>query len=168
MQKAAQKNLILHQMDVKTAYLNAPIDCEIYVEQPKGFEVKFSTKEKLVWKLERSLYGLKQCGRNWNKVLHEYLTKIHFVQNQADNCVYIRETKHAKVIMVIWVDDLIIAASDGNALKSVKEMLASRFQMKDLGRLKYFLGIDFDQGDNCEKMSQAKYVKKKKSWKGLR
>ena len=160
MQKAAQENLILHQMDVKTAYLNAPIDCEIYMEQPEGYEIKSSTKEKLVCKLERSLYGLKQSGRNWNKVLHEHLTKIHFVQNQADHCVYTRETKHDKVIMVIWVDDLIIAASDENALKSVKEMLASRFQMKDLGKLKHFLGIDFDQSDNCVKMSQAKYVEK--------
>ena len=160
MQKAAQENLILHQMDVKTAYLNAPIDCEIYMEQPEGYEVKSSSQEKLVCKLERSLYGLKQSGRNWNKVLHEHLTKIHFVQNEADNCVYTRETKHDKVIMVIWVDDLIIAASDENALKSVKEMLASRFQMKDLGKLKHFLGIDFVQSDNCVKMSQAKYVDK--------
>ena len=160
MQKAAQENLILHQMDVKTAYLNAPIDCEIYMEQPEGYEVKSSSQEKLVCKLERSLYGLKQSGRNWNKVLHEHLSKIHFVQNEADNCVYTRETKHDKVIMVIWVDDLIIAASDENALKSVKEMLASRFQMKDLGKLKHFLGIDFVQSDNCVKMSQAKYVDK--------
>lgn len=160
MQKAAQDDLILHQMDVKTAYLNAPIDCEIYMEQPEGYEVKSSTNEKLVCKLERSLYGLKQSGRNWNKVLHDYLTKNHFVQNQADNCVYTRETEHDKVLMVIWVDDLIIAASDENALKSVKAMLASRFQMKDLGRLRHFLGIDFNQFDNCVKMSQAKYVDK--------
>lgn len=160
MQKAAQENLILHQMDVKTAYLNAPIDCEIYMEQPEGFEVKSSNNEKLVCKLERSLYGLKQSGRNWNKVLHEYLTQIHFVQNQADPCVYTRETENEKVLIVIFVDDLILAASDENALRDVKNMLASRFKMKDLGRLKHFLGIDFNQIDNCVKMSQAKYVEK--------
>ena len=142
-------------MDVQTAYLNAPIDCEIYMEQPEGYEVQSSTNEKLVCKLERSLYGLKQSGRNWNKVLHDYLTKNHFVQNQADNCVYTRETEHDKVLMVIWVDDLIIAASDETALKSVKAMLASRFQMKDLGKLRHFLCIDFNQIDNCVKMSQV-------------
>lgn len=66
MQLAAQYDLELHQMDVKTAYLHAPIDCEIYMEQPEGFEKKSKTGEKLVCKLNKSLYGLKQSGRNWN------------------------------------------------------------------------------------------------------
>lgn len=68
LQKAVQENLILHQMYVKTAFLNAPIDTEVNMEQPEGNEVKSSTNEKLVCKLEKSLYGLKQSGRNWNKV----------------------------------------------------------------------------------------------------
>ena len=63
MQLAAQHDLHLHQMDVKTAYLHAPIDCELYVQQPEGFEVKSDTDEKLVCKLNKSLYGLKQSGR---------------------------------------------------------------------------------------------------------
>lgn len=145
MQKAAQENLLLHQMDVKTAYLNAPIDCEIYMEQPEGYKVKSHTDTELVCKLERSLYGLKQSGRNWNKLLHEYLTQNKFQQNQADHCVYTREKQNEKVIIVIWVDDLIIAASDENAMKVTKEMLTARFKMKDLGKLKHFLGIDFEQ-----------------------
>ena len=147
-QKAAQENLILHQMDVKTAYLNAPIDCEIYMEQPEGYEVRSHTDKKLVCKLERSLYGLKQSGRNWNKLLHDHLTQNEFLQNQADHCVYTREREHEKVIMVIWVDDLLIAASDENAMKVTKDMLAARFKMKDLGKLRSFLGIDFEQCNN--------------------
>ena len=159
-QKAAQENLILHQMDVKTAYLNAPIDCEIYMEQPEGYEVRSHTDKKLVCKLERSLYGLKQAGRNWNKLLHDHLTQNEFLQNQADHCVYTREREHEKVIMVIWVDDLLIAASDENAMKVTKDMLAARFKMKDLGKLRSFLGIDFEQCNNCVTMSQSKYVEK--------
>ena len=62
MQKAAQENLILHQIDVKTAYLHAPIDCEIYMEQPEGYEIKSQSNEKMVCKLQKSLYGLKQSG----------------------------------------------------------------------------------------------------------
>ena len=61
-------------MDVKAAYLNAPIDCELYVEQPEGYEVKSKTGEKLVPKLKKSFYGLKQSGKNWNNKLHSYLT----------------------------------------------------------------------------------------------
>ena len=72
MQIAAQHDLILHQMDVKIAYLNAPIDCEIYMEQAEGFEVQ-REKGRLIYKLNKSLYGLKQSGRNWNSLLHSYL-----------------------------------------------------------------------------------------------
>lgn len=160
MQKAAQENLILHQMDVKTAYLHAPIDHEIYMEQPEGYDVKSQTNEKMVCKLEKSLYGLKQSGRNWNKMLHNYLCENIFVQNPADHCVYKRETEQGKVIILIWFDDLVIAASDERALKTVKEMLTGKFHMKDLGELKNFLGITFDQCEGGVTMSQQSYVGK--------
>ncbi|MCI4389198.1 hypothetical protein PGIGA_G00095200, partial [Pangasianodon gigas] len=137
MQKAAQENLILHQMDVETAYLHAPIDCEIYMEQPEGYEQKSETGEKLVCKLEKSLYGLKQSGRNWNAMLHVCLIENDFTQNPADNCVYTKEKHDEKVILTVWVDDLIIAANSESVLKSVKGMLTERFKMKDMGRLKH-------------------------------
>lgn len=88
MQLAAQYDLDLHQMDVKTAYLHAPIDCEVYMEQPEGFGVRSDTGEQLVCKLNKSLYGLKQSGRNWNKMLHDHLSEKGFTQNPADHCVY--------------------------------------------------------------------------------
>ncbi|CAB3983145.1 Hypothetical predicted protein, partial [Paramuricea clavata] len=75
-------------MDVKAAYLNAPIDCDIFVEQPKGYEKVGGNGKKLVCKLNKSLYGLKQSGRNWNATLHNYLVKEGFMQSQADPCVY--------------------------------------------------------------------------------
>lgn len=156
LQKAAQENLLLHQMDVKTAYLHAPIDYEIYINPPEGYE----EKEGIVYKLEKSLYGLKQSGRNWNRVLHNCLTEDGFTQNPADHCVYVKESKEGKLIIITWVDDLIIAASNEERLKEVKEMLAEKFKMKDLGKLKHFLGIDFSQTDGCVKMSQERYTNK--------
>lgn len=75
-QKAAQDNLVVHQMDVKTAYLHAPIEYEIYIEQPEGYEVASKEGDKLVCKLEKSLYSLKQSGCNWNKMLHDYLCEM--------------------------------------------------------------------------------------------
>ncbi len=101
MQKAAQEDLVLHQMDVKTAYLHAPIDCELYIEQPEGYEKKSETGEKLVCKLQKSLYGLKQSGRNWNAMLHTWVTENGFVQNPADHCVYIREKHNEKVMLLV-------------------------------------------------------------------
>jgi len=85
MQLAVQNNMITHQMDVKTAY-NAPIDCEIYMEQPEGFEKRGENGEKLVCKLNKSLYGLKQSGRNRNNMLHNYLISQNFSQSLADPC----------------------------------------------------------------------------------
>ena len=160
MQKAVQDDLVLHQMDVKTAYLHAPIDCEIYMEQPEGYEKRSKSGEKLVCKLHKSLYGLKQSGRNWNAMLHTCLVENDFVQNPADTCVYTREKHNEKVILIIWVDDLIIAANNESVLGNVKGMLTERFKMKDMGKLRHFLGIDFEQANGVVKMSQERYVRK--------
>jgi len=93
-------------------------------------------------------------------MLHKCLTDDDFTQNQADHCVYAKESKEEKVIIAIWVDDLIIAASDTKCLEKVKNMLSTKFKMKDLGRVKHFLGMDFSQSDGCVKVSQKRYVLK--------
>ncbi|GFN74028.1 hypothetical protein PoB_000053400 [Plakobranchus ocellatus] len=91
-QCAVQNDQMVHQMDVKTAYLNAPIDCELYVQQPEGYEKTNDKGEKPVWKLKKSLYGLKQSGRNCNNLLHSHLIADGFVQSLVDTCVYFKET----------------------------------------------------------------------------
>jgi len=159
MQLAAQYDLILHQMDVKTAYLNAPIDCEIFMEQAEGFEVPSECgSEKLVYKLNKSLYGLKQSGRNWNGMLHNYLLENGFVQSDVDHCVYVKQFENEMIVIVAWVDDMIIGASNDSLLCDTKNMLKEKFKMKDLGRFSHFLGIDFEQGDGFVKMNQKGYL----------
>jgi transposase InsO family protein len=158
LQVAVQEDMIVHQMDVKTAYLNAPIDCEIFMEQPEGFVKKGENGEKLVCKLNRSLYGLKQSGRNWNKLLHEHLETNRFEQSYVDNCVYTRDG--GNVIVIIWVDDIMIAAKDESLLQEVKDMFKQRFKMKDLGPLSWFLGIEFERKESCFEMNQKKYLEK--------
>ena len=160
MQIAAKQDLILHQMDVKTAYLNAPIDCEIYIEQAEGFETPSNSGEKLVYKLNKSLYGLKQSGRNWNSMLHKYLIENNFVQSNVDHCLYIKYVDGKLVIILVWVDDLIIAARNDILMSDTKQMLKDKFHMKDLGRLSYFLGIHFKQGVDYVRMNQRKYLVK--------
>ena len=161
MQLALDFSLDLHQMDVKTAYLNAPIDCELYVEQPEGF-IKYSeTGERLVCKLNKSLYGLKQSGRNWNQLLHNFLTSKNFLQSVSDPCVYIRQHDHGEMtILLIWVDDIIIASNSASTLREVKEALGQMFRMKDLGRLSWFLNINFTFGTDSISMDQTKYIEK--------
>ena len=133
LQHAVQNDLIVYQMDVKTAYLNAPIDREIYVEQPEGFRKSGNSGETLVCKLKRSLYGLKQSGRNWSNLLHDYLANEKFTQSLADPCLYVRTTNSGCVIIIVWVDDIIIAATDSDLMTEVKESLRKRFKMKHLG-----------------------------------
>ena len=159
MQIAAEYGLSISQMDVKTAFLNAPIDCEIYVEQPRGYEKPGG----LVCRLKKSLYGLKQSGRNWNNTLHDFLIQNEFKQSSVDPCVYFRQRDNFfQAIIVVWVDDLIIGAKNDELKNEIKDMLKSRFRMKDLGDLTYFLGIEFSRASNglSIKMSQAHYTQK--------
>ena len=160
MQIAVQNDLIVHQMDVKTAYLHAPIDEEIFLEQPEGFCVTSEMGGKLVCKLKKSLYGLKQSGRNWYKLLNDHLEKDDFVKNLSDNCVYRKQIGHETILVLIWVDDLIIAASSNELLNSFKGTMKAKFNMKDLGKISYFLGIHFEQNKEEIKMNQRRYILK--------
>ena len=163
-QHAVQNSMIVHQMDVKAAYRNAPIHCDIYVEQPKGYEKTGENGEKLVCKLNKSLYGLKQSGRNWNVILYEYLSKEEFVQSLADPCVYrklVDNDVRKCITLVIWVDDVIISASNCELMqKSVKTSLSNKFKMKDLGVLHWFLGTEFICSDGVIEMKQTRYIKR--------
>ena len=160
MQLAVQYNLTIHQIDVKTAYLNAPIDCELYVEQPEGFTMTGKDGEYLVYKLRKSLYGLKQSGRNWNSVLHSHLVSEGFIQSQSDSCVYTKISGKSMTIVIIWVDDILIASNYAVTLMNVKGNLGKRFQMKDMGKLSWFLGIEFICEGGVIKMNQTKYIER--------
>ncbi len=160
MQLAAQLDLVVHQLDVKTAYLNSPIDCEIYLEQAEGYEIEGENNEKLVYKLNKSLYGLKQSGRNWNSVLNDELIEIGFKQSLADPCMYVKHDGKNIVIILIWVDDILVASSSTSMLDNVKVMLSKKFKMKDLGVISRFLGIDFKVKPGNITMSQESYLKK--------
>ncbi|KAK3876712.1 hypothetical protein Pcinc_018524 [Petrolisthes cinctipes] len=143
MQLATQEGMKVHQMDVKTAYLNADIEYEIYLEQPEGFVKKNEKGEHLVCKLKKSLYGLKQSGRNWNSTLQKFLNDQKFNQSAAENCLYTKFEGNNVTMILVWVDDIIIAASNDGALQVIKKALKDRFKMKDLGQLSWYLGIEF-------------------------
>ena len=101
MQLAVQNDMFIHQMDVKSAYLNAPIEREIYVEQPSGFEIKGDKEGKLVFKLKKSLYGLKQSGRNWNQTLNVHLDDLGLLQSLNDPCIYTKQLDHDKDLIIL-------------------------------------------------------------------
>ena len=158
---ASQQNMVVHSVDFKSAYLNAPIDHEVFMNQPPGFEVKDNNGELLVYKLNKSLYGLKQSGRMWYNMLHGYLVDNGFVRSECENCVYTRlEDNTTKTVIIVFVDDLIISAANLATVEDVKHALTDKFAMKDFGQLTEFLGIQFEFNENYIKMHQAKYVEK--------
>ena len=157
-----QTGMITHQMDVRSAYLNAPIGkYEVFMQQPKGFEKVGKNGEKLVCKLKKSLYGLKQSGRNWNNMLHNYLCEEKFSQSSPDPCVYTRNSEtEGCVIIIVWVDDLIISGTNLPLLERVKGALSNKFKMKDLGPLSWFLGTEFKCREESIEMNQTQYIDK--------
>ena len=110
--------------------------------------------------MKKALYGLKQSGRIWNNVLHEFLSSEQFNQSLCDNCVYIRNYNGLMTTIIVWVDDLIICAPNLTLVNDVKCALSNRFRMKDLGQLKWFLGIEFRFKENCTEMNQSSYLDK--------
>jgi hypothetical protein len=122
-------------MDVVTAFLANLLDEEVYMEQPEGF----TDGTDKVFKLERSIYGLKQSPKLWNKRLDERLKEIGFDQTHSDHGVYIN--KSTGVIVAIGMDDLVIFGKDSVGVDLLKRQLKEAFDTKDMGKLQYFLAI---------------------------
>ncbi|KAK1662259.1 hypothetical protein QYE76_050418 [Lolium multiflorum] len=128
---APSYGLLIHQMDVKTAFLNGELDEEIYMDQPDGFVV--NGQEGKVCKLLKSLYGLKQAPKQWHEKFERTLTAEGFVVNEADKCVYYRHGGGEGVILCLYVDDILIFGTNLNIIKKTKDFLSRCFEMKDLG-----------------------------------
>ena len=133
---AAVYGLKIHQMDVKTAFLNGELE---NIEQPDGFVVP--GKENKVCKLIKSLYGLKQAPKQWHAKFDQTMLSNGFKINECDKCVYNKDTPNQEVIVCLYVDDMFIMSKDIANIKSTKRMLASKFDMKDLGVVDVILGI---------------------------
>ena len=144
-------------MDVVTAFLNGNPDEEIYMTQPEGY-VK-PGNEHLVCRLKKSIYGLKQSPRCWNRALSEYLESMGYIRSKADPCVYIKRFEEISIIAV-YVDDLAILATTESDMSTIKKCLGTRFKMKDLGELHYCLGvcIEWDKDKNTLWLHQKHYV----------
>jgi hypothetical protein len=134
---AAIYGLEIHQMDVVTAFFAGELEEEIYMEQREGFEI--GSREDFVCRLRKSIYGLKQAPRVWNEKIRRFLKSIGFEQLYSDPCVYVN--KESGIILAMWVDDLIIFGKDLNSVNDLKAQLSEEYETKDLGKLKYFLGI---------------------------
>ena len=155
---ASSYKLLVHQMDVKTAFLNGDLNEEIYMEQPTGCEVP--GQENKVCKLKKSLYGLKQAPKQWYEKFHKTILSFGFKVNGSDACVYSKLFGAECVIICLYVDDMLIFGSHINAINSTKQFLSSKFEMKDLGEADVILGVKVTRTENGFNLSQPHYVEK--------
>ena len=150
----------LHQMDVKTAFLNGNLEEEVYMRQPKGFS--FDEGEHLVCKLKKSIYGLKQASRQWYLKFHEVIASFGFEENIMDQCLYQKISESKICFLVLYVDNILLATNDKGLLYDVKQFLSKNFDMKDLSEASYVIGIKIhrERSQGIFGLSQETYINK--------
>ena len=151
-------DLVVHQMDVKTAFLNGDLDEEIYMVQPEGFVVP--GQEEKVCKLVKALYGLKQAPKQWHDKFDKTMTGNGFHVNEGDSCVYFKHDSHGCVIICLYVDDMLIFGTDLDRVNETKQFLSSNFEMKDMGEADVILGVKIKRTPNGICLNQSHYVEK--------
>ncbi|KAL0534638.1 hypothetical protein IC582_028929 [Cucumis melo] len=141
------ENLDMYLMDVVTAYLYGSLENEICMKIPEGFKIPESynsnSRELCSIKLQRSLYELKQLGQILYNRLSEYLLKEGYQNNPICPCVFIKKSQSGFAIIVVYVDDLIINGTPEELSKAI-EYLKNEFEMKDLGKTKFCLGLQIE------------------------
>jgi hypothetical protein len=145
-------------MDVKTTFLNGNLQENVYMAQLEGFAVE--GKKHMGCKLNKSLYGLKQASRQWYIKFDEVIRSFGFSENKVDNCIYVKFKGKDFTILVLYVNDILLASSDKNMLYETKSFLSSNFGMKDLGDGSYVLGIEIhqDRTKDILGLSQKSYI----------
>jgi hypothetical protein len=154
---AAKMKWKFHQMDVKTTFLNGVIEEEVYIEKPQGFEVEDIKTH--VCKLKKALYGLKKDPRAWYGKIDGFLKSLGFTKSKSDSNLYFKVMNDDSVILLLYVDDLFLTGEE-NLITECKKKLASEFEMKDLGLMHYFLGLEVWQSPERIFLNQGKYAVK--------
>ena len=148
----------VHHMDVKSAFLNGELQEEVYVHQPPGF---IDDKHKYkVLRLHKALYGLRQAPRAWNQKLDAELLALGFTRCVNEHGMYTRGRGAERLIVGVYVDDLIITGGDADAVKKFKAQMLRTFRMSDLGLLSYYLGLEVTQGAHGITLRQSAYAAK--------
>ena len=129
----------MHQIDVKTIFLNGELEEEIYMDQPDAFII--TGQEHKVCKLDKSLYGLKQAPKQWHAKFDSLLIDNGFKINESDKCMYVKYVNNLCTIICLYVDDMLIFGSNIYVVNEVNSLLCVNFDMNDLGNASVILGI---------------------------
>ncbi|PRQ42978.1 putative RNA-directed DNA polymerase [Rosa chinensis] len=153
---AANLDWPLKQFDVKNAFLHGDLKEEVYMDLPPGYSLP--SQAGMVCKLKKSLYGLKQSPRAWFGRFSQSMKQFGYKQSNSDHTLFLKHRKDKLTALIIYVDDMIVTGNDLEEVKKLEAHLSSVFEMKDLGGLKYFLGIEVARSREGISLSQRKYV----------
>ncbi|KAL0560093.1 hypothetical protein IC582_000487 [Cucumis melo] len=153
---AVNKDWPLYQLDVKNAFLNGDLVEEVYMSPPPGFEAQFGQQ---VCKLQKSLYGLKQSPRAWFDRFTTFVKSQGYSQGHSDHTLFTKASKTGKItILIVYVDDIVLTGDDQTEISQLKQRMGDEFEIKDLGNLKYFLGMEVARSKEGISVSQRKYT----------
>ena len=153
---AVNQSWPLYQMDVKNAFLHCQLEEEVYMKLPPGHSQSYDPD--MVCKLHKSIYGLKQSPRSWYSKLSSVLEEVGFHRSNVDSSLFVRIGSVGKLVVLIYVDDLILTSDNIEEINSLKHAFRVRFALKDLGTLKYFLGIEMTTSQKGLFLNQRKYI----------
>ncbi|KAL4342366.1 hypothetical protein GQ457_08G025750 [Hibiscus cannabinus] len=154
---SAQKGWLVHQMDVKSAFLNGYLKEEIFIEQPQGFTVQ--GEDEKVYRLKKTLYGLKQAPRSWYSQIDAYLLNLGFEKCLSESTLYIKKCGDEILVVSLYVDDLLVTGTRLQLIKKFKDEMKEVFEMTYLGEMTFFLGMQIRQKQNEIFVCQQKYAK---------
>ena len=159
---AAVRNWSVSQLDVTNAFLHGDLPETVYMRLPPGYaflsEQCPSNSHEYVCKLVKSIYGLKQAPRRWFVKFSTALKEYNFQQSHSDNSLFTLHKNNQFVAVLVYVDDILMSGSSDNLIAEVKAYLLTKFKIKDLGPLKYFLGIEVARSAKGFYLNQRKYV----------
>ena len=156
-QLSAKRGHVMNQFDVKTAFLYSPIEEEVYLIQPQEFVKRGSDREKLVCRLNKSIYGLKQAANNGYEELANFLLRQAFTRSRNDHCLFARSEAEDHTFILVWVD-IIVASRSMTVISDVKKALEATFHMEDRGRLHWFPGLRIRQEEGKITVDQQRYI----------
>nr|GEZ13155.1 copia protein [Tanacetum cinerariifolium] len=142
---AAHNNMVVYQIDVKTAFLNGNLREEVYINQPDGFVDPDNPNH--VYKLKKALYGLKQAPRAWCDMLSSFLLSYDFSKGLVDPTLFIRKNGNDLLMVQIYVDDIIFAAPTLELCDLFANLMCSKLKMSMMGKISFFLGLQISQMD---------------------
>ncbi|GJY43200.1 retrovirus-related pol polyprotein from transposon TNT 1-94 [Tanacetum coccineum] len=152
----AHKNMVVFQMDVKTAFLNVILKEEVYVSQPKGFVNQDHPDHVLT--LKKALYDLKQAPRAWYTLLSKFLLSQKFIKGVVNPTLFIREEGNDLILVQIYVNDIIFASTNPIFCDKFANQMSKRFKMSMMGQMSFFLGLQISQSPRGIFINQSKYA----------